>query len=192
MPHKDPEARKRYRAENKERIAAAHKTYYETNKEKILEYNREYEAANKERRRAIDDRKDPEKQRAKWRRYAKENKEKLRDYDRQRQADPVKRAIRAEQARKRRALDPGRIRNRENARRQKTLEMKAGRPKPDRCEICGATHRKIMWDHCHQRGHFRGWVCQPCNIIMGMAEDDPRRLLQVIAYLETDRTMNDW
>lgn len=52
MPHKDPEARKRYMAEynakNKERIRAKHKAYYEANKEKLLARHKAYAEANKE------------------------------------------------------------------------------------------------------------------------------------------------
>jgi|SRR5215472_3001004 len=63
-------------------------------------------------------------------------------------------------------------------------EIEAGRPKPEHCEICGAGTQRIHFDHCHQRGHFRGWICSNCNTALGLVNDDPNRLRQLIAYLE--------
>jgi len=67
-------------------------------------------------------------------------------------------------------------------------EAEAGRPRPDRCEVCGATDQPIHFDHCHQRGIFRGWLCKACNNILGFANDDPDRLRKLVVYL--DRTKN--
>lgn len=63
-------------------------------------------------------------------------------------------------------------------------EAEAGRPRPDHCEICGDTTQKIHFDHCHQRGVFRGWICNNCNHALGCVNDDPDRLRKLIAYLE--------
>ena len=73
-------------------------------------------------------------------------------------------------------------------RRTRSLEAEAGRPKPNECEICGNAKQSIMFDHCHQRGVFRGWICLSCNSILGHSNDDPDRLRKLIAYLE--RTKN--
>jgi len=59
----------------------------------------------------------------------------------------------------------------------------AGRPKPDRCEVCGNAGR-IAFDHCHQHGHFRGWLCSGCNCALGFVRDDISRLRKLIAYLQ--------
>lgn len=72
---------------------------------------------------------------------------------------------------------------RRNARKLAALEAEALRPKPECCEVCNGTTR-ISFDHCHQRGIFRGWLCHPCNAILGFASDDTNRLRQLIAYLE--------
>jgi phage/plasmid primase-like uncharacterized protein len=61
-------------------------------------------------------------------------------------------------------------------------ELAAGRPKPKECEVCGGGGR-ICFDHCHQRGHFRGWLCHHCNAILGITNDDAERLLKLAAYL---------
>jgi len=72
---------------------------------------------------------------------------------------------------------------------QRALEAKAGRPKPDRCEVCGDDRQTITWDHCHQRGIFRGWICTSCNKILGFANDDQNRLRKLIAYLERTKDL---
>lgn len=65
------------------------------------------------------------------------------------------------------------------------LELRAGRPRPTVCDVCGGVGDKkgIVFDHCHQKGHFRGWLCSACNKILGFANDDPERLLRLVAYL---------
>jgi len=68
-------------------------------------------------------------------------------------------------------------------RRLAAMEAEAGRPRPESCEVCGGTG-KISFDHCHQRGIFRGWLCNGCNSILGHAHDDPQRLRMLISYLE--------
>jgi hypothetical protein len=69
-------------------------------------------------------------------------------------------------------------------------EAIAGRPKPDRCEICGRipTAKSLHFDHCHQHGHFRGWICNGCNCALGFVNDDVQILRKLIAYLERNRT----
>lgn len=66
-------------------------------------------------------------------------------------------------------------------------ERQAGRRKPEVCEVCADGRSKIHFDHCHQRGVFRGWICGNCNAILGHAHDDPDRLRKLIAYLERTR-----
>jgi hypothetical protein len=70
--------------------------------------------------------------------------------------------------------------------RETKREAKAGRPKPTCCDVCGKSKTKIEFDHCHQRGIFRGWLCTNCNSILGHARDNPDTLRKLIAYL--DRT----
>jgi hypothetical protein len=68
-------------------------------------------------------------------------------------------------------------------------EAKAGRPRPTCCEVCGNDKARIVFDHCHQRGIFRGWLCSHCNVILGHAKDDPNRLRKLIAYLERTKIL---
>ncbi len=51
------------------------------------------------------------------------------------------------------------------------------------CRIC-KTETKLVWDHDHVTGKFRGWLCSPCNIGLGMFKDDANRLEEAIKYLK--------
>ena len=56
-------------------------------------------------------------------------------------------------------------------------------PQPLRCECCGK-EAKLVVDHDHHTGEFRGWLCQRCNKGMGMLGDDIYGLKQAIKYLK--------
>lgn len=54
------------------------------------------------------------------------------------------------------------------------------------CEICSADitgKRKAHWDHNHETGEFRGWLCVRCNLLLGYADDDVDLLDKAIVYL---------
>lgn len=74
-------------------------------------------------------------------------------------------------------------RERQDAKRVRDQEVIAGRPRPDICDICAKPQPRIVFDHSHQHGHFRGWLCDRCNTILGWAEDDAQLLLAMVAYL---------
>ena len=46
----------------------------------------------------------------------------------------------------------------------------APRPKPENCEVCGGKG-KIVYDHDHNTGNFRGWLCENCNFALGHIKD---------------------
>ena len=62
-------------------------------------------------------------------------------------------------------------------------ELKAGRKKPKNCELCGRVG-KIVFDHCHKTGKFRGWICYKCNTSLGLAGDDLQTLLLMVEYIK--------
>jgi hypothetical protein len=76
---------------------------------------------------------------------------------------------------------------RELQQRRGKLEVQAGRPRPSACDICGEVRERIVFDHCHQRGHFRGWLCDRCNTVLGFIEDDASLLMKIAAYLQRTR-----
>ena len=59
----------------------------------------------------------------------------------------------------------------------------AGRPRADKCELCDE-QVKTVFDHCHDGGHFRGWICDRCNRVLGSVKDDICILNKMIKYLE--------
>ena len=52
-----------------------------------------------------------------------------------------------------------------------------------RCNCCGSVKDKLMVDHDHTSGKFRGMICVSCNIILGHVKDDPKNLMKLLAYL---------
>jgi Recombination endonuclease VII len=72
------------------------------------------------------------------------------------------------------------------AAKKAVVERFAGRPRPASCEVCGREpgQRELCADHCHSRGHFRGWLCLRYNCALGLVADDPNILRKLIAYLE--------
>lgn len=64
------------------------------------------------------------------------------------------------------------------------VELSEIRAKPPVCEICSRPHKKIVFDHCHVSGKFRGWICDPCNIALGNVGDSIETLEKMIAYLK--------
>jgi hypothetical protein len=185
MPHKDPEARRVYLQANRERIVTARRIWYQANKEKIRDYNRVYEATHKEKRRAIEARKDPQVGKAARKRRNAKPEQKAINREQEKRRDKAARA-----AYKRERRRDGKFSQEsevlKSTRERKHHETLAGRPTPKVCESCGRppSKRGIVFDHCHQRGHFRGWICNNCNVILGLANDDVQILLQLIAYLQ--------
>lgn len=53
------------------------------------------------------------------------------------------------------------------------------------CVICKKkfTRRQLVQDHCHQTGLQRGRICSKCNVMIGMAGDNPMILRNAIDYL---------
>ena len=70
----------------------------------------------------------------------------------------------------------------ESMRLLKQLEKKAGKKKTEQCEICGSVG-KICFDHDHDTGLFRGWICVRCNLVLGLVKDNKELLDQMIKYL---------
>lgn len=70
------------------------------------------------------------------------------------------------------------------------IELSEIRPKPDCCEVCGNRHSKIVLDHCHGTGAFRGWLCDPCNVVLGMVKDDAGRLEKLADHLRQPKFSN--
>tara|TARA_R110002110_G_scaffold47550_5_gene142735 strand:+ start:1050 stop:1445 length:396 start_codon:yes stop_codon:yes gene_type:complete len=58
-------------------------------------------------------------------------------------------------------------------------------PKPTGvCECCGKEPERLVLDHCHDKEVFRGWLCPPCNLGIGLLGDNMQGIERVIAYLQ--------
>lgn len=58
------------------------------------------------------------------------------------------------------------------------------------CAACGepfVVGETPCVDHCHAGGHVRGAIHRKCNVGLGMAEDDPDKLLAWATYLTRDQ-----
>ncbi len=52
------------------------------------------------------------------------------------------------------------------------------------CQSCGR-EMKVVADHCHTSGKYRGSICQPCNKIVGICGEDIEVLKSIITYIES-------
>lgn len=52
------------------------------------------------------------------------------------------------------------------------------------CAICQKANKKMVFDHCHKKKVFRGYLCDPCNRSMGAFGDNIEGLIRVINYLQ--------
>jgi len=72
--------------------------------------------------------------------------------------------------------------------------MKRAYPCPDHCELCGDEfeqdrsfgYKAPVFDHFHESGKFRGWLCKSCNIGLGQLKDSKEVLEKAIAFLERE------
>jgi hypothetical protein len=85
-----------------------------------------------------------------------------------------------------RALDPEKVLR---ARRLADGLPSPTRPAPTLCECCGGPprggpHNRLVLDHCHITGIFRGWLCDLCNRGIGMLGDLPVGAHAAVNYLE--------
>jgi hypothetical protein len=51
------------------------------------------------------------------------------------------------------------------------------------CYICN-DETKLVVDHCHKSEKVRGLLCNHCNVMLGMARDNPALLRLAANYLE--------
>ena len=57
------------------------------------------------------------------------------------------------------------------------------------CAICGKAYNKMVFDHCHEKELFRGYLCDPCNRSLGVLGDNVQGLIAAINYLNKTEKM---
>lgn len=61
---------------------------------------------------------------------------------------------------------------------------KTAPPKPTHCECCKKpVEKKMCLDHYHDSCQFRGWVCTPCNVGIGLLGDNLNGVINAVNYL---------
>jgi len=61
------------------------------------------------------------------------------------------------------------------------------RPEPNACECCGRDSLivgTLHLDHCHAAHRFRGWLCRPCNMGLGLLGDTVEDVQRMLWYLQ--------
>jgi hypothetical protein len=148
-------AARKFREAHPEQAAEANRLWRLKNKARVAELGRRWRAENVERRR--------ENERA-WNAVPANKKKRKEANIRWQQKNPAK--VRAWQ------------------RKQSGLPEPT-RPEPSACECCG---RPLMGktphlDHCHTTGVFRGWLCNKCNMGIGLLGDNVTGLMRAMSYL---------
>lgn len=54
------------------------------------------------------------------------------------------------------------------------------------CPICNQQADKYYLDHSWSTGKFRGWLCNACNIALGLLKDDVDNFKSAILYLKSN------
>ena len=64
---------------------------------------------------------------------------------------------------------------------------KTAPPQPKNCDCCGTLlTQTVCYDHDHETGRFRGWLCHNCNSGIGKLGDDLEGVLKAVTYLTTN------
>jgi len=84
----------------------------------------------------------------------------------------------------------------DNASRQRNVARRNAPNMPDKCDCCGksdtnstvaennrCSKTKLLVDHDHVSGEFRGWICRNCNQGIGKLGDNVDGLVKAINYL---------
>lgn len=53
-----------------------------------------------------------------------------------------------------------------------------------KCAACGREERLVV-DHCHKSSAVRAMLCNNCNVVLGLVDDDVDHLRKIIQYIES-------
>ena len=61
------------------------------------------------------------------------------------------------------------------------------------CAICGGVGKRkwLAVDHCHESGIVRGLLCDTCNLMLGLAKDNPGLLTKAINYIANSAVLSE-
>jgi hypothetical protein len=162
MPHKDPIARKKYRAE-----------YYKKNKAKLDKANSQWAKDHPREFRAIQ------------KRY--ESTEKGKAAVKKKEAtykETPKHKVRIRKAHLKQCYGLSLEEYDEMVERQGGVCAICGKPETAQ-DVNSGTNRRLSVDHCHKTNEVRGLLCSKCNTGLGLFKDDITSLRSAINYLTT-------
>lgn len=141
--------------------------------------------------------KDPEQARLNQARYRERNRAAIRERIRNRA--PEKKATTRAQNRARYHAAPEKARDQFLRRRYGISQTDFDRmffAQDGRCAVCDLADfpgpgNKPHVDHDHATGKVRGLVCVRCNVLLGMAQDQPERFHAAIRYLKHHKLTDD-
>ena len=73
------------------------------------------------------------------------------------------------------------------------IKLRKGQVAPEPgtpCECCGDSTSTLNWDHDHETGEHRGWICSNCNTGIGKLGDTLKGVQQAVDYLENSINFN--
>ena len=157
----------KWRKENPVKVREISRKYRKTHPEKIKELRRKFYRVNSE------------KVKENCRKYRKANPEKV--------TEIVRKWNEANPARSKAIARKARLKNRYNLTMDEynnLLESQCGK-----CAICGEpvskpVRKNLCVDHDHRTKKLRGLLCSVCNLMIGMAAENPVILRKAIAYLK--------
>lgn len=71
-------------------------------------------------------------------------------------------------------------------RTRKLASMGVNRPRPELCDCCNKVTDRLVLDHDHATGKFRGWLCHTCNTGLGKLGDTVEGLERALDYLRAN------
>lgn len=174
------EARRKWKKANPEKNRESVRRYVQIHPERVHEAHQKWKKNN------------PERQRVATQRWKEANPERVREGNRVRlqkwrEANPERyQEMNQKSDQKWKGENPEKILASGRKSYLKKRVALAGRECPAVCEVCGAPpgKRALHFDHDHETGKFRGWLCHGCNLALGFADDDSGRLRALADYLE--------
>ena len=94
-------------------------------------------------------------------------------------ADPEKARERKRAWRK---ANAEKVREQRRAWSHKRLGNAPQRPAPTACEVCGAEGKRLVSEHAHVTGVWRGWACSRCNLALHTLDLPPEQLEALLVF----------
>lgn len=63
-------------------------------------------------------------------------------------------------------------------------------PPPSHCPICQRSSNRMVIDHDHATGRLRSWLCNECNVMVGMGAECPTILSNARDYVIKHKAMS--